>query len=328
MPANLTADFKAAEERYRNAADHDEKIAALEEMLATVPKHKGTEKIQADIKAKLAKARKQPVKKSAGHHIDVAYVKKEGAGQVAVIGLPNSGKSQLVTRLTNAECRVAPYPFTTLAPQPAMLHHMDITIQLVDLPATGRDSPVPWVPQSVRNADAGLVVLDLGGADPVYEWREITASLEDKRITLVPTREQAVETPPPARFLPAIVIANRIDLGDAHELLDLVRTEIGVSWTVIGASGSTGEGCGEIGPALWGMLGMIRVYAKLRGKKPETEPFVFRQGETVLGFAEKIHKELADQFKFARVWNGRGLDGIRVSRDYLIEDGDIIEITS
>lgn len=328
MPANLTADYKAAEEKYRAAADLEEKIAALEEMLATVPKHKGTEKIQADIKAKLAKAKKQPAKKSTGHHVDVAYVKKEGAGQVAVLGLANSGKSQLVTRLTKAECRAAPYPFTTLVPQSGMLEHMDVTIQLVDLPAAGKDSPVPWVPQSARMADAGMVVLDLGGADPAVEWREIVGSLEEKKITLVPTRDLVVEMPPPAKTLPSIVIANRLDAPDARDVLELLRAEIGGAWIVIGASAVTGEGCEAVGPALWDLLGMVRVYAKLRGKKPETEPFVFKMGETVMGFAEKIHRELATQFKFARVWNEHGTDGMRVPRDYVIKDGDIIEITS
>jgi ribosome-interacting GTPase 1 len=327
MPANLTPEFKAAEERYKAAKDVQEKIECLEQMLATIPKHKGTEKIQADIKSKLSKLRRQPRKKSGGRRQDVAHVPHEGAGQVVVLGAANAGKSSLVGRLTQAEPRVAEYPFTTLRPQPAMMPYEDILIQLVDLPALGEDSPAPWVPQVARYADAALVIVDLGAPDPVVQFEGVLSALEERKVILVPALEPDHEDVPPVRHLPAHVVANRIDGQDARELLSLVREEMGGGWTLHAVSAVTGEGLEGLGRALYELLGLVRVYSKLRGKKPESTPFVLRRGQTVTDFASQIHKDVVEHFKFARVWGRSGFDGQRVSRDYVLEEGDIVEIT-
>jgi ribosome-interacting GTPase 1 len=327
MPANLTPEFKAAEDRYKAARSVEEKIECLELMLATVPKHKGTEKIQADIKSKLAKMRRQPRKKGAARRQDPAHVPREGAGQVVVLGMANSGKSSLVGRLTGAEPRVADYPFTTLRPQPAMMPYGDIQIQLVDLPALGSESPAPWVPQVARYADAGLVVLDLGASDPGVQFRSICEALSERKVVLVARLEPGREDVPPLRHLPAVVVANKLDAPGDEEIVGLVREEIGSGWSVHGVSAATGMGLDALPGVLYGLLGLVRVYSKLRGKKPESAPFVLRKGQTVIEFAGLIHRDVASQFKFARVWGRGGLEGQRVSRDYVPEEGDIIEIT-
>ncbi len=327
MPANLTPEFKAAEERYKAAKDVQEKIECLEQMLATVPKHKGTEKIQADIKSKLSKLRRQPRKKSGGRRQDIAHVPREGAAQVVVLGAANSGKSSLVGRLTQAEPKVAEYPFTTLRPQPGMMPFEDILIQLVDLPALGEESPAPWVPQVARYSDAALVVIDLGAPDPAVQLAEVLRSLEERKVILVPELDPGHEDAPPVRHLPTLVVANRLDGEDAHDVLALVREEVPGPWRIGGVSALTGEGLEELGRELYDLLGLVRVYSKLRGKKPEKTPFVLRRGQTVTDFAGQIHKDVIKHFKFARVWGRSGFDGQRVSRDYVLEEGDIIEIT-
>ncbi len=326
MPANLTPDYLAAEARYKAAKTVEEKLAALEEMLATVPKHKGTEKIQADIKARLAKMRKAPRKKGAARHTDPSHVRKEGAAQVAILGVTNTGKSQLVASLTKAEPRVAEYPYTTLAPQPAMMPFEDILLQLVDLPALGEDSPVAWVPQVARYADAGLVLLDLSVTDPMMQFRQVESALESRKVQLVPKQVPEPEEPGPVRLLPTLIVANRLDVPDGHDMLELLRQELPAGYEVLAVSALTGEGLAGIGPALYSLLELVRVYSKERGKKPETNPFVLHRGDTVISFAEKIHKDFVVNFQFAKVWGSGGFDGQRISRDYVVQEGDIIEI--
>ena len=138
MPANLTPEYLAAEEEFKSAQSHEEKIAALERMLSTVPKHKGTEKLQADIKRRLSRERKEGHKKGGARTVPFWLVKKEGAGQVALIGPPNAGKSSLLAALTNARPEVADYPFTTHAPTPGMMAYENIQVQLIDLPPVSR----------------------------------------------------------------------------------------------------------------------------------------------------------------------------------------------
>ena len=137
------------------------KIAALEKMLATLPKHKGTEKIQADLRRRLSQARKDSLKKGAGHAAPFYFVEREGAGQVALVGPANSGKSSLLRALTHARPEVADYPFTTRLPMPGMMTYENVQIQLVDLPPLAAEFMEPWLPQVLRNANASVLVLDV-----------------------------------------------------------------------------------------------------------------------------------------------------------------------
>ena len=137
MPANLPPQYFEAEKNFRSAKSPLEKIAALEEMLAIMPKHKGTDHLRAELRGRIAKLTQALDKKTAIHRVSMA-IEKEGAGQVAVTGLPNAGKSQLVSSITNASPTVAEYPFTTQAATPGMMGFENIKIQLIDTPP-----PVP-----------------------------------------------------------------------------------------------------------------------------------------------------------------------------------------
>jgi ribosome-interacting GTPase 1 len=101
MPANLTPQYLEAERNYRTAKTPLEKIAFLEEMLSVMPKHKGTDHLRADIRTKIAKLTQSLDKKTATQRASM-IIEKVGAGQVAVVGPPNSGKSQIVASLTKA----------------------------------------------------------------------------------------------------------------------------------------------------------------------------------------------------------------------------------
>ena len=162
MPANLTPDYQAAEERYRQADTIEEKIEALREMLATIPKHKGTEKLQADIKRRLSKTQQEQMqrRRSGARRHDPSHIPGEGAGQIALIGPPNTGKSSLLAAITHAQPDIAEYPFTTHAPQPGMMTYEDVQVQLIDTPPLTHE-PFDFLHVNIaRNADAVLLVVD------------------------------------------------------------------------------------------------------------------------------------------------------------------------
>ena len=165
MPANLTPQYLEAEEAYRRAKTQQEKLAALEEMLRSIPKHKGTEKMQADIKRRIAKLRDEAARAAKKGKADPYRVEREGAGQVFVVGPPNSGKSSVVAALTSAKVVVADYPFATSAPVPGMMKHENVLIQLVDTPPITPDTFPPAMAAALRGGDGLLVTIDASSDD-------------------------------------------------------------------------------------------------------------------------------------------------------------------
>jgi ribosome-interacting GTPase 1 len=310
MPANLTPDYLKAEQEYRTARTHQEKIAALEQMLATIPKHKGTDKLQADIKHRLSQERKESQKKGATHSVPFYLVEKEGAGQVVLLGPPNSGKSQLLCSLTHACPEVADYPFTTRLPTPGMMLFENVQIQLVDLPPLSREFMEPWLPQAIRAANAGVLVVDLNDADVLDEIEFIAGLLTERRL------------PPPK-----LLIGNKLDLDGAAANLAALEELYGQRFRSLGLSAATGHNLDRFRRAVFDMLELVRVYTKPPGKKAElTKPYVLRRGQTVLDAARQVHKDFADNLKFARLYRASsGRDGLMVERMHVLEDGDILE---
>ncbi|MCS6954033.1 MAG: GTPase [Bryobacterales bacterium] len=310
MPANLTPEFLAAEEQYRQAQTREERIAALERMLATVPKHKGTEKLQADIKRKLAQVRKESPKRGAAHATPFYVIKKEGAGQVALLGPPNSGKSQLVCALTHARPQVAPYPFTTRLPTPGMMYFEDVPIQLVDLPPLCAEYAEPWLPQVIRYASLSVLVVDptdpavLEQTEFVFEW------LEQRRL--------------PG---PRLLVGNKADLAEAEQSFAALAELYGTRCRTVCLSALTGRNLDRFARALFEALEVVRVYTKVPGKKPDlTAPYLLRRGQTVEDAARLVHQDFAERLKFARLYRlDAGRDGLMVERHHPVEDKDILE---
>jgi small GTP-binding protein len=310
MPANLSPEYMAAEEQLRNTRTQAEKILALERMLATIPKHKGTEKLQADIKRRLSQARKESQKKGEAHAVPFYLVRKEGAGQVVLLGPPNAGKSQLVASLTRARREVAAYPFTTRTPLPGMMNYENVQIQLVDLPPISPDFTEAWMPQAIRNADAGVLVVD--GNDP-----DVLDAIEFIRGRLAEWRM------PPAKML----VMNKADLPDADENFAVLSGLYGDTCRLIAVSALTGKHLDGFARAVFEALNLVRVYTKPPGKKADfSTPYVLHCGETVHDAARHVHKDFAEHLKFARLYRASGdRDGQMVERSYVVEDGDILE---
>ncbi|MCJ7679582.1 MAG: 50S ribosome-binding GTPase, partial [Candidatus Aminicenantes bacterium] len=223
MPANLPPKYFDIEKKLKTARDSQEKIEVMEELLAIIPKHKGTEKLQALYKTKIAKLRAQDKKKPATSHQGSTYtIEKSGAGQIVLLGPPNTGKSSLLKSLTGTEPKIADYPFTTHAPSPAMMKFENIQIQLVDTPPISSDFIDVWHSELLKNADAGLFVLDLGGADPRDDLLMIMAQLEEKRIEFV-AEEDGLSSPRRIPFSRILVVANKADLDSSEEKARLLR---------------------------------------------------------------------------------------------------------
>jgi uncharacterized protein len=327
MPANLTPQYLDAEKRFRQAKTPAEKISALEEMLALIPKHKGTEKMQADLKRRLSKARDEAQKKGKASARGYTYhVPREGAGQVALVGPPNSGKSTLLGMLTNAVPEVADYPFTTRKPLPGMMEFENIKIQLVDLPPLAPEWTEGWVFALVRNADLVLVCVELASDDVLEHLEQVKRQLAEHKLRLVghATTEAPNEGEATKR---ALLVGNKEDAEGAKERASVLRELYGAEFPVLTVSAATGSNLEALRRALYDGLSILRVYTKAPGKKPELNaPFVLKKGSTVVDVAEAVHKDFAASLKFAKVWGVDTYEGQRITREYVIQDGDVIEL--
>ena len=335
MPANLSPEYKAAEASFRKAREPRERLDCLREMLRTIPKHKGTDHLQADIKRRIKElseeidAPKKGPARSAPSHV----VRPEGAAQLALIGPPNAGKSSLHARLSHSNAHVAPYPFTTQHPQAGMMTHEDVHIELVDLPAVSPEHPVPWLATTLQTADGCLLIVDLGDSACVEQIQAAHAVLREKRVTLTESwgdddRADAAGDDPFALRLPTLMLANKADLiADADAEVQAFRELTDLHYPAIAVSAVTGHGLGEIGPWLFAHLGIVRVYTKTPGKPADRErPFTLRRGQKIEDVARLVHKDLVHTLKYARVWGKSGFGGQHVGREHPLADGDVVEL--
>jgi ribosome-interacting GTPase 1 len=322
MPANLPPQYYEAEKGLRSAKTAEEKIMALEEMLAIMPKHKGTDHLRAELRAKIAKLSDQSSKKSSVHKTSLV-IHKEGAGQVVVVGLPNAGKSQLVGSVTNASLEVADYPFTTHTATPGMMEFENIKIQLIDTPALAPQTIEFWLRHLIIRADALLVLVDLGN-DPLAQMDAIIAELANMRIGLGAPKAEEVAI---LNWKKALIVGNKLDLPNAPQAYATLETAYKNRLPVTAISAEEKLGLEELKLSVYKLLNIIRVYTKMPGQKPDLhEPIVLDSGSKVEDAVVGVHKDFLAKLKYARVWGSGKHDGIMVKRDHVLQDGDIIEL--
>jgi uncharacterized protein len=326
MPANLPPMYFDAEKRFREAKTPESKIEALEDMLTIMPKHKGTDKLRADLRRRIAKLKELAQQKKGGSRRDAGYsIEKEGAAQFVVIGAPNTGKSALVAGLTNATPEVAEFPHTTWKPTPGMAPYDNIQFQLVDTPPITRDYLDPWMADLMRRADVLLLLLDLH-ADPLQQLEDSLAVLYELRIFPAGFPVPGDLKKPP--FIKKIlIVVNKVDndkhLEDYHAFLELAETSL----PCIGISSRIGRNLSGLLELLYQLSGVIRVYTKAPGKEPnKTAPFILTKNATLEELAGKIHKDFVSKLKFAKIWGANVYDGQMIQRDYVLKDGDVVEI--
>ena len=322
MPANLPPQYFVAEKIFRTAKSPPEKIAALEEMLAIMPKHKGTDHLRAELRTRIAKLTQQATKKSGAQRVSLV-MEKEGAAQVVVIGLPNTGKSQLVSNLTNASPTVAEYPFTTYTATPGMMEFENIKIQLIDTPPLAPQSIEFWMPPMLRRADTLLIMTDLSEA-PLAQMKDITKQLGKMRVSIgIGQTEEGIILSQQK----ALIIGNKLDLENACQNYTTLHNKYGKQFPLIAISTKEGSGLEELRLKIYQTLEILRVYTKTPGQKPDfTDPIILRKGSTMGDAATEVHKDFRSRLKFARVWGSGKHDGIMAKRDHILQDGDVIEL--
>jgi ribosome-interacting GTPase 1 len=345
VPANLSPEYKAAAAAFRAARDPQARLACLREMLRTIPRHKGTEHLQADIKARISDLGEQLLgaKRGGGHGGPAVVIRPEGAAQIALIGPPNAGKSALHARLTGSGAHVAPYPFTTQFAEPGMLPYEDIQFQLIDLPAVAPEHPAPWLGSTLQTADAALLVVDLRDPSCVEQAEAVRTVLATKRVTLtgrwpagdgsgagttMSAQADAASDDPFRIELPTLMLANKAEGvaapdGELGTLAELT----GSVYPLMAVAAETGLGLGAIAPWLFEHLGVVRIYTKVPGHPADrTRPFALRRGQTVGDVARRVHGDLVRSLHHARLWGRSGFDGQQVGPEHRVEDGDVVEL--
>ena len=319
MPANLPPQFYQLEREYREKKTIKEKIEVLKKMYAIMPKHKGTDKLQAEIKARISKLKEElENEKKRGGKRSFIHIEKEGAGQIVLVGPPNTGKSTILSMLSNARPEIGGYPFTTKTPCVGMVPFEDIQLQIIDLPPIAEGSIPFWVVEIVRNSDLVLIVLSFD-IDIEEEFKKLTELLWEKKIEVV--RE------PPEEGLfgmikkKGIVFINKKDICE-----DTYSKKFNLSLKTISGSSFDEKDLDKLKGVLFEELGVIRVYTKEPGKPPDfKDPLILKEGATVYDAAERLHKEIARKLKYARLWGSSKFDGQRVFKNQVLKDKDIVE---
>jgi len=326
MPTNLPPEYYEAEKLYKEAQTTEEKIARLEEMMSTIPKHKGTDHLRADYRRRLAKLKEAfRTRKKSGGMVSPFVIDKEGAGQIVLIGTANTGKSALLTALTNATPEVSEAPFSTWTPTPGMMQYENVQIQLIDTPPLNRDYVDPEMYNLVRRADIIVIVLNLQ-TNPDSQLQEVIEILEEHYI--IPShREHLHESKIGKAFKPILVLANKCDDESSVEVYDLFCELMEHEWDCLPVSAKSRRNLEAFKKYIFEMLSIIRIYSKAPNAEPDrSAPFVMKSGSTVEEFARKIHKDFYDNLAFARVWGSSLFDGQMVQRDYVLQDEDVVEL--
>lgn len=326
MPTNLPPECLEIEGRYREASSPEEKIACLEELLGAIPKHKGTDKLRADLRRRLAKLKAAAqTGKHTGRQASAFHIDKEGAGQVVLVGSANVGKSALLAALTNATPEVGDQPYTTRMPTPGMITVEGVQIQLIDTPSLNRDFVEGELVNLIRRADLILVLVDLQ-AYPIEQLEETIALLEENRIAPRQQESLVVEQSSMLR-IPCVVGVNKNDDETTDEDFRVLCELLGDAWLLVPLSASSGRNLEQLKRVLLDQLQVIRVYAKPPGKEADLNaPFVLKKGSTIEEFAGKVHRDFQEKLKSARVWGSGAYDGQMVARDHVLQDGDVVEL--
>jgi ribosome-interacting GTPase 1 len=326
MPANLTPQYLEAEAKFKQAKTTQEKIKALEVMMAVIPKHKGTEKLRGQLKSRMAKLKADLQKRPTVGRAEQAYtIKREGAAQVILLGTPNSGKSTLFSKVTHAYSETADYPFTTKKPVPGMMRFENLQIQMVDTPPIQLDHVEPGFSNLIRNGDAILIVVDLT-EDPTFQMEILVEELNRMKI-----RMAGKETIPPLESggaaTKALLLGNKIDVKNTMEAYRSFEAHFKEAFPILPISAKEGMNFDALKKEVYGLLDILRVYTKVPGGEPDLmEPVILKKGSTVEDVALSIHKDFLKKFRYAKIWGSGKFNGQMVKRDYHVSEGDVIEL--
>jgi len=326
MPTNLPPEYFKAEQVFREAESSSAKIVALEEMMSTIPKHKGTDKLRAELRRKLSKLRDdQKKKKGTGKHESEYHIEKEGAGRAVLVGFENVGKSSIVDALTHATPKISEAPFTTWQPLPGMMEIEDIQVQLIDTPPLSKEHNQPELFDMIRSADLILIVVDLQ-ATPFQQLEDSLNLLKEHKIFPQQRESEITETKGIA-FIPVLVIVNKDDDDKFDKDFEVFKELTEIELPLVPISIANSRNFDELKNQIFDSLQIIRIYSKPPGKGPDLKkPFILKIGNTVEELAGKVHHDFQLKLKTARVWGSNVYDGQLVGKDHILHDKDIVEL--
>jgi hypothetical protein len=328
MPANLTPQYQKAEEAFRRAQSSQERLDGLELMLQLIPKHKGTEKLQADIKTKIKEVRgevaaEKQAPKAVGKHFKFP---RQGAATAVIVGGPNAGKSRILKELTKAEPEVADYPFTTREPLPGIMAWEDVAVQLIDTPPITENHFEPYLLNLVRTADLVLLAFDGSSDDAPQATAEVLKQLQ-QRHTWLSERTGFDEDDLSKLHVKTLLVVTRGGDPDADSRIDLLREMEAFPFQAFHVEHSDPASREALRDAIFRATDMIRVYTKSPGKPADySSPFTIPHGGTVEDLAHKVHRDLAEKVKSAKVWSHDHADPRTVGKDHVLADRDLVEL--
>lgn len=326
MPTNLPPEYFKADQTFREAESIPAKIAALEEMMKTIPKHKGTDKLRAELRRKLSKLRvDNQKKKGATKHESEFHIEKEGAGRVILVGSANVGKSSILTALTHATPVVSEAPFSTWSPLPGMMMLDDVQVQLIDTPPLSKDQSQPELFDLIRSADLILIIVDLE-ATPFQQLEDSLKLLNEHKI--IPKQvESNFSGERQVQFIPMLVVVNKDDDNRSDDDFSVFKELLEIKLPLIPISVLHKRNLENFKKNIFESLDLIRIYSKPPGKDADlTKPFVVKKGSTLEEFAGKVHHDFQQKLKTARVWGKNVYDGQLVGKDHILHDKDIVEL--
>jgi uncharacterized protein len=302
MPVNANYEYVNAEAKFLSAKTDEEKLVCLEEMMKTMPKHKGSETLSKNLKTRYKKIKaklaiEQKKKKSASKRLGI----KKSEMQAALVGLTNSGKSSLLACLTNATPEVNDYQYTTKVPVLGVLHHEGAKIQIVDLPAVENELCDLGI---VNTADTLIIILD---------------NIEQLK-TIEPFLSRASKS--------KIIVFNKIDLLSENEKRRVFANLSSKKYNFVMISCKTQENLEVLKNKIFASFGKIRVYTKEPGKPVDKEdPIMLPIGSTVKEAAEKILHGFSFKIKQAKVTGPSSkFPNQKVGLEHVLKDKDIVEL--
>jgi len=328
MPANLPPQYYALEKEFKKETDPREKLRLAKECLSMIPKHKGTDKLQAELKAKISKLNKQIQgggKKHGAHQADThTHIEKEGAAQIIMIGPPNSGKSSLLDSLTNAKPLIGDYPYTTHEPLTGMMEYDTVQMQLIDTPPISEEHTESYIYNLTRQADLVAIVVDISTAGFADRLKIVLDRMEERRIILTP--HGAKESDDPSFAYKKTIIAAHKFLDEGGEAgLKEIQT-LYPDFTIVPTSILDDESLINFENTIFKTLKIIRVYTKRVGYEIDyKDPVILPIGGTVEDAAYALHKDFARKLQFAKIWGQGKFEGQRVKSSYVLTDKDVIE---
>lgn len=347
MPVNAGPEYAAAERKYEEAKSTSEKIKALEGMLRVAPNHKSSENLRAGLKTKISRLKQQIEKgktsKKSGHTF---AIKREGAAQAVICGLTNSGKSYLLSKLTNAKPIIADYEFATKMPELGIMDYHGIKIQAIEIPAITRDFTYkengPMFFSIIRNSNLIIFLvrnnLEIDVLKEEFEKASIKLNKRKPNIIIKKEAANGINIIGSTK-IPFSEIVNMckdhsiynatIEFHEdisAEEFADILDPSTMFMPMIIIRNKFKELNIDKLKEVIWQGLNLIKVYTKAPGKEKDYPPIALKQDSTIKDLAIFIHKDFLKKFKFARVWGSSKFPGQSLGMDYVLKDNDVIEL--